>query len=252
MFDRRTGEPRFTSHDELCRAFGIQLSTTILLTGTDRDPPLERWWGFGEGIRRQIIRSLRAIGTSLVTTPNYSLFIDRPRWDDFHAMKRIAIIHEEFLREGLAAALHVNGRTETDFDRWTTYIAERPEITHIAYEFATGTGRTGRREQHTTWLTNLAAAVDRPLHLIVRGGTEILPILSQSFENLTFLDTSTFMKTMMRQQAYPKSNAALGWRQSPTAPGALVDDLFAENSRMMESWVGDLTQSLPKKGRTTG
>ena len=137
MFDRRSGAPRFTDHAALCTAFAIKPGTTIVLTGTDRDPPLERWWGLGEAKRRTIIRALKGAGVGLVTTPNYSLFLDRPRWDDLHAMMRIAIVHEEFLREGMPAALHVNGRTETDFRRWTAYVAARPEITHLAYEFTT-------------------------------------------------------------------------------------------------------------------
>jgi hypothetical protein len=54
----------------------------------------------------------------MATTPNYSLFVDRPRWDDLHAMKRIAIVHGEFLEAGMPGALHVNGRTDRDFERW--------------------------------------------------------------------------------------------------------------------------------------
>lgn len=53
----------------------------------------------------------------MVTTPNYSLSIDQPRWDDLHSLKRIAIVHEEFLNEGLPAALHVNARTDKDWER---------------------------------------------------------------------------------------------------------------------------------------
>ncbi|MCR9193749.1 MAG: hypothetical protein NXH88_03400 [Hyphomonas sp.] len=240
MFDRRTGSPRFTMQNALCENFGIQPGTTLLLTGTDRDPPLERWWGLGEAKRIDIIRAMKSAGISLVTTPNYSLFIDRPRQDDLHAIKRIAIVHEEFLREGMPAALHTNGRTEADFARWAEYIAARPEITHIAYEFTTGTGWAGRREQHAAWLSAMAEAAARPLHLVVRGGADVLPVLATAFAGVTVLDTSIFMKTMMRRRAYPKSNASLGWRDAPTAPGAPVDELFAENSRTVETWVRDL------------
>ncbi len=54
------------------------------------------------------------------------------------------------------AALHINGRTETDFRRWTDYVASRKEITHLAYEFTTGTAWAGRREQHAAWLCEAA------------------------------------------------------------------------------------------------
>ena len=82
LFDRRSGSPLYASHEALCTAFGVRPGSTILLTGTDRDPPLERWWGLGKDSRSVIIRAMIEARTGLVTTPNYSLFIDRPRWDD--------------------------------------------------------------------------------------------------------------------------------------------------------------------------
>ncbi|SMH62822.1 DUF4417 domain-containing protein [Azospirillum agricola] len=238
MFDRRSGMPRHTSHAALCEAFVVRPGSTLVLTGTDEDAPLERWWELGAARRQPIIQSMKAAGIGLVTTPNFSLFLDRPRWDDLHAMKRIATIHSEFLNEGLPAALHVNGRTDMDFRRWTDYVASRPEITHVAYEFTTGTAR--RPERHAKWLAELATTVNRPLHLVVRGGLKALPVLAGKFASVTLLDTSIYMKTIMRQRAFPKSNSALGWASAPTERGAPIDDLFEDNFRAKEAWAGDL------------
>ena len=252
LFDRRSGSPLYASHEALCTAFGVRPGSTILLTGTDRDPPLERWWGLGKDSRSVIIRAMIEARTGLVTTPNYSLFIDRPRWDDLHAMKRIAIIHEEFLREGLPAALHVNGRTESDFGRWAEYLADRTEITHLAYEFTTGTGWAGRQQQHALWLAELAAAAERPLHLLIRGGMDVLPLLARAFAGVTVLDTSIFMKTMKRQRASPRGNRALDWKGSPTLRGAPIDELFDDNCRIVEAWLGDLITASTEQVRMVG
>jgi hypothetical protein len=235
MFNRRDGSPRHPSRDSLCAAYGIDPNSVIILSGTDHDAPLERWWGFGESTRRHLIRTLKGIGVALTTTPNYSVFIDVPRWDDLHAIKRIALVHHEFLAEGLPAALHVNGRTDTDFRRWTDYIAARPEITHLAHEFTTGTAWAGRQEQHTAWLCQLAAGVARPLTLILRGGIDVLSTLARSFAQVTLLETSSFMKTMMRQRA--SLNGHLNWLPAPTDEGAPVDDLFAHNVRVNQAWI---------------
>ena len=229
MFDRRSGKPRFNEHTALYSNFAIDPGAKLVLTGTDRDAPIERWWELGEKKRRTIIRALKSASVELVTTPNYSLFVDRPRWDDLHAMKRIAIVHQEFLSEGMPAGLHVNGRTETDFHRWTEYIDARPEITHLAYEFTTGTGRSERYKQHATWLATLAKNVNRPLHLVVRGSNKVLPLLSDAFAHINFLETSSFMKTVMRQRAYLKRNGGLNWQDAPTETGAPLDDLLADN-----------------------
>lgn len=236
LFDHRSGRPLYSNKTALAERFGLLPNATILLTGTGQDPPLERWWEFGQKQRQRIIQSMITAGVGLVTTPNYSLFTDRPRWDNLHAIKRTAIVHEEFLRAGLPAALHVSGRTDTDFQRWADYISARPEITHLAYEFTTGTAWKGRREQHAVWLAELATVVEHPLHLVVRGGLSQHPVLSGAFSGLTVLDTSIFIKTMKRQRAYPKGHAGLGWTSAPTDRGAPLDDLLAHNFHTTDTW----------------
>jgi len=152
---RHKGKERYASADEIAAAFRVEAGTPLILTGTADDRPLERWWSLGTA-RLDAIRRLRESGVVLVTTPNYSLFTDRPRWDDMHSMKRISIVHEEFLREGLSAALHVNARTERDWERWTEYIRQRNEVAHLAFEFATGAGWADRIGWHTARLAELA------------------------------------------------------------------------------------------------
>jgi hypothetical protein len=160
MFNRANGQARTSSPAVLRDTYRLAPDTQLLLTGTDEDPPIERWWGLGTSRRAAIIRAMRQSGVSMTSTPNYSLTLNVPRWDDLYAMKRIALVHAEFLDEGMPAALHVNGRTDTDFKRWAEFIAARDEITHVAYEFTTGPGWAER-----AWLTGLAADVGRPLHL---------------------------------------------------------------------------------------
>jgi hypothetical protein len=243
IFDRRTGEPRHVSHEAVCAAYGIAPGTKLVLTGTARDRPLERWWGLGTARRRAVIRTAKAVGVVLTTTPNFSLFLDRPRWDDLHAMMRIALVHCEFMEEGLPAALHVNGRTEADFARWAAYLAGRPEITHVAYEFATGTAR--RRERHAAWLAELARSAGRPLDLVVRGGTDVLPLLASTYVRVTVLDTNVFMKTMMRQRAMPVGiGVPPTWQPSPTPLGDPLDGLLADNLAAVETWLTDAAPGL--------
>lgn len=225
---RQNGSGLYESPAALAAKFAITPGASIILSGTDTDPPLERWWSLGVE-RREAIRALRGLGIALVTTPNYSLFTDQPRWDDLHSMKRIALVHEEFVKEGVSAALHLNARTERDWTRWATYIAAREEVTHVAFEFATGAGWAGRDTWHADQLARLAVTVGRPLHLVVRGGTNVLPTLVAAFANITVLETSTFIKSMKRQSASLADSGAVNWRPSPTAPGAPVDQLLLDN-----------------------
>jgi hypothetical protein len=232
VIQRHNGEIRYASTADLAKGFGVATGVPVILTGTAADRPLERWWSLGQR-RREGIRALRDLGIALVTTPNYSLFIDQPRWDDLHSMKRIAIVHEEFLSEGLPAALHVNARTERDWERWAEYIAARPEVTHVAFEFATGAGWARRTAWHSDQLVQLAGAVGRPLHLVVRGGGKILPALATAFSGITLLDTSVFMKTKSRQRAVLAAPGTVNWSPSPTESTEPVDALLTENWKVI-------------------
>lgn len=225
---RHDGTQRYASGAALAEKFGIGPEVPVILTGTDTDAPLERWWSLGAK-RRDAIRALREIGVKLVTSPNYSLFTDRPRWDDLHSMKRIAIAYEEFLSQGLPAALHVNARTDRDWERWTRFVADRQEVTHLAFEFGTGAGWATRIPWHIDQLVGLSRAVGRPLHLVVRGGAKVLPNLMAAFDEVTFLETTVFTKTRARQRAVSTPSGILKWQKSPTAAGEALDGLLNEN-----------------------
>lgn len=225
---------KFESRNILCDAFKVTTDAVIVLSGTAIDPPLEHWWELGKK-RRTFIRALRHLNVSLVTTPNYSLFTDQPRWNDLHNMKRIALVWQEFIDEGLPAALHVNARTDTDWNRWIDFIRERPEVTHIAYEFGTGAGWQNRINWHAEHLANLARSVRRPLSLVVRGGHQILSIVSSFFDQVSIIETSAFMKTINRQFASLAACGSIEWKRSPTQKGEPLDRLMDSNFRAMET-----------------
>ena len=249
IISRHNGSTRYANQLEMAADFGILPTTSVILTGTAADPPLERWWSLGPQ-RRDAIRALCDLGIALVTTPNFSLFTDQPRWDDLHSMKRIALVHEEFLREGLPAALHVNARSERDWERWREYLVQRPEVTHIAFEFATGAGRAGRMSWHVDQIIELCSSVGRPLHLVLRGGVEVLPELVKTFSDITVLETSTFLKTVNRQRARLTAEGKVSWSLSPTAANDMFDDLFTENWQIVTaSYASLLGDSVTRSGR---
>ncbi|MFY9855780.1 MAG: hypothetical protein WAK26_18065, partial [Terracidiphilus sp.] len=206
----------------------LAVNSRVIVTGTSTDPALENWWSLGSQ-RIYAIRSLAELGVSFATTPNYSLFVDQPRWDDMHSMKRIALVHQEFLSAGIPTALHVNARTEHDWERWARYISDRAEVTHIAFEFSTGAGWVDRIGWHLDQLAGLRAAVGRPLRLVVRGGVTILPQLVGVFEHVVFLETSTFLKTMQRKAAFIDPSNRIRWRHAPTGGDEPLDGLLDRN-----------------------
>lgn len=71
-----TGTPHVGSRAELAERFRIPESATVIVSGVDKDGPIERWWELKQ--RAIILKALRALGISLVTTPNYSVLTDVP------------------------------------------------------------------------------------------------------------------------------------------------------------------------------
>lgn len=221
------GEPHVHSRAELASRFRIPVDATIILTGVDRDYRLEAWWGMAD--RAKAIAGLRALGISLVTSPNFSLFTNVPRPDNLHSMKRIAICWAELVDGGIPAALHVNARTYHDYTRWAQFIARRPEVTILSFEFGTGAGRGMRLDWHVARLCEVADAVARPLKIIVRGGVRALSRLRAHFAEVVFIETEAFSRTMRRRRATISESGRLRWRSALTASGTPLDDLLADN-----------------------
>lgn len=253
VIDKSDDSPRFTSREFMAAHFGVDSGASIILTGTDRDRPLEQWWSFTLPRRRDAIRRLRDLGIRFVTTPNYSLFTDVPRWENLFSMKRIALVHEEFLAEGMAAGLHVNARTERDWERWIDYVQARPEVTHLAYEFGTGASRGPRLEWHARHLGLLAREVARPLHLVVRGGMPALPQFASAFNKVTYIDTNAFTKTVRARQRAYFVRGRLRWRSFLTAKREPLDDLLSHNweavAKDFTARFGDYTSHTSRSGR---
>jgi hypothetical protein len=234
FFHKRTGELRFKNRQAVLDRFKIDDRTAIILSGTDEDPPLERWWQLAD--RQAIARALGALGARLITSPNYSLFDDVPRLDNLYNMKRIAVTSSEIQDAGVPCALHVNARTDRDWDRWIEYLIAHNEYENVAFEFGTGAGARQRMPWHVDQLCRLAREVCRPVTLVVRGGLAVLPVLAKAFAGVTFIDTAAFIKAQRRQRAQI-GDEGLVWEKSPTPKGQPIDELFDHNIATVRSHV---------------
>jgi hypothetical protein len=222
-----TGVLHITSRQALADRFLIPPDATIVLSGVDKDGPIERWWELPN--RPEILAGLARLGVAVVTAPNYSVLTDVPRTDNLHAMKRILLAWKEMAAAGLPAALHVNARTDQDYRRWGELIAKRPEIEILAFEFATGGGRGERIDWHVEQLCKLADRVGRPLTLMIRGGGRKAALLRHHFAHVILIETEAFARAIRRRRAVLTESGRLRWASSPTPKGAPIDDLVAHN-----------------------
>jgi hypothetical protein len=233
LVNMATGKVHVGSRAELAARFLVPECAQIVVSGVDKDRPIERWWELKD--RRSILAVLKDLGMTLVTTPNYSVLTDVPRTDNLHAMKRILLAWTEMAAAGLPTALHVNGRTEHDYVRWGDLIAGRPEIESLAFEFATGCGRGERIDWHVAQLCALARRVERPLAIVIRGGGRKLDVLRQHFAQVSLIETEAFARTIRRRKAYLTEAGRLKWAKFVTPIGAPIDDLLAHNVSLVRA-----------------
>jgi hypothetical protein len=205
------------------------------LTGVDHDPEVERIWALHE-YRPAVFRGIASLGIACATTPNFSMILDVPRSDNLHAMKRIGILYNEMSQAGLPTAIHINGRTSRDFERWGDFLRARPYIGAISYEFITGSGLSGRLETHAEWLNAVRNAVGRPLACVVRGNPNCLELLSLSYTSV-YIETTSFVKSIKRQAPLRLGNSRLRWSRNRSDSGKDVSHALQMN-------VGDMRETL--------
>jgi len=236
-----SGMPRFVTRESLADSFRFANSAALVLSGTDCDQSIERWWGIRD--KGPLFDALINLQPAIVTSPNYSLPLNVPRHDNLHSIKRIGTSCVELGSAGIPVALHVNARTDNDWTTWTHFIGDRPEISFVAFEFATGGRTLQRRAWYVEKLLRLRSEAGRPLGLVVRGGLEALRELAVAFESLTYIDTDSYVRTMKRR----RFDSLVGeWVPASTRPGELLDNLLACNVCEMARYVERLTdQRLP-------
>lgn len=255
LVNSKDGKVRFESKEHLCAHFKVSPDAVVIASGVASDASLTGWWLLPE--RERSIQQLKAIGVAAVTSPNFTLANDVPRWDNLYAMKQIALAWSEFQRNGISAALHVNATSVRDYERWTEFIGSRPEVGAIAVEFATGAGRQGRIETHVSWLCDLANAVDRPLAVVVRGGFriggELLRQLVKHYARVLFLDSEPYHRTQKRKRAEVASSGSIRWRSTPTLPGISLEELLVHNiktrDQVLRRDLGSGTARRARQGR---
>ncbi len=231
---RRTGRRgMLLTRVELERKFKLSPSAKILLTGVEEDDHVEQWWGTIE--REDLVRGFRGLGVICATTPNFSTIADVPRHDNLHSIKRIALSWAELHDSGIPTALHINGRTNYDFERWAGFLNDHKEITAIAFEFLTGAARQKRGAEYVDMLITFAKTVRRPITLIMRGGNQWLPTLRAHYDTVVTLNSDCTMKTRHRQKAIVTPRGSLKWHTETSQPGTALDELFAHNIATMKS-----------------
>ena len=234
LVNMATGKVHVASRAELAARFLIPEGAQVVVSGVDKDGPIERWWELKD--RRSILAALKDLGIALITTPNYSVLTDVPRTDNLHAMKRILLAWTEMASAGLATALHVNGadrtrlcplgRVDRRTGRRSKFWRSSSRQAAAAASASTGMSRSSARwpiASGVRWRSSFVAADASSTRC------------SEHFAQVSLVETEAFARTIRRRKAYLTEAGRLKWAKFATPVGAPIDDLFAHNVSLVRS-----------------
>ena len=182
--------------DALREAYRLAPETQVVLRGVATDPELERYWE--HRITAGAPRQLAQLNIHSAIGPNFSHFLDVPRTDHLYNKHRQLICLMELAEAGIPVVPHLNSVSPGDWTFWRRYLEVNATVRAVAIEFQTG---HKSRRQGCSVLDHLAATqthLQRPLHLVLVGGTQFIEYAAKRFAGISLIDSTPFHKTMRR------------------------------------------------------
>lgn len=234
------------SPEELRAAFALDSNTRIILRGTARDAPLERYWSYRR--RDNAPEQLARLGITLAIGPNFSHFLDVPRTDNLFNRKRQLICLAEMHKAGLCVVPHLSAAAPGDWAFWKRYLLSNAEVSTVAVEFQTGNRQRSEGLRVIEHLTRLQDEICRRLHPIIVGGGQFVEAVSCRFSSFTLLDSEPFMKAVHRQ-VFDPSGPRRPWTAEWTLPGFGVEQHVARNIKQYAAWIEKRSRSCSHQRR---
>lgn len=228
--------PAAVNGDELRRGFGLAPSTKIILRGTAKDGPLERFWTYRR--RDAAIDAIRSLQVSLAIAPNFSHFLDVPRPDNLFNRKRQLICAKEMEEAGLLIVPHLSAASPGDWRFWRSYLQHNETVRYVAVEFQTGNKQVSQGRNVISELAALQENVARSLHPIAVGGTQFARNFATRFDAFTVIDSCPFMKAVKRRK-FDQHERGHRWADTYTLNGQGIDDVFSRNLDGHTAWIDE-------------
>ena len=217
------GRQRLASAVELREQFGLSRDTRLILLSVKDDPDLETYWKYSE--LRSLPKYLANLGVEHITAPNFSFANNVPRTEHLVNLARSLRCIEEFSAAGLSVIPHLNACNERQWDFWSDFLKEHPEITVVAKEFQTGAAIPRIAQWHIEELQRLQEKIGRALHLLAVAGRRHLGLLLR-LERFTIIDSVPFVRTVKRRRM---SRGDGRWKVCRTRRGEPLDRLLRHN-----------------------
>lgn len=219
--------PKVKDRASLCQKFRIADNTKLILCGTAKDKPLERYWSHRR--REKTMDVIAEISPDLYIAPNFSMFLDVPRPDNLFNIKRQLLCISELSAAGVSVVPHISATMPHDWNNWGSFLNEHDDIEHIAFNFQTGYSKPHLGKEALALLAQLQQDLGRELSLIMVGGSQFLTEAMMHFTRLTVIDSNPFMRSYHRRRLVLNGPGKRYWVKSLTKPGLPIDELLQGN-----------------------
>ena len=226
---RRNGkyDVRFSSPEALRERLRIGKDCEIIVSSIAPDQVIEDFWE--SHVSRSILPKIANLQLRGMTVPNYSFMLDVPRINSIYNVSRMFRVAERMSEAGIPTILHIQASTRYDWARWKDVLREEVGCSTIAAEFETGPSTKPIGNAYFAGLADLQQGVGRPLHLIAVAGAGRLREMRTTFNSLTIVDSTPFLKTVHRQKLIRIALLKWKWRPNLTKPGETLSDLLRWN-----------------------
>ena len=236
IFCLRDGKYAAVADDPITlrRHFKVADDARIVLRGTAEDSFLERYWEHrkAEGVAAQIAR----LNVSLFIGPNYSHFLNVPRSDLLYNRKRQLVCLAELSEAGVSVAPNLSAVMPADWDFWSGFLRNNPQLAHVAVNFQTGYRSRKEGMKAIDRVVRMQDEIGRGLSLVLVGGGQYVKDVAGRFASFTLIDSQPFKQSLYRKQFRPVGRKRR-WEDGWTMHGQPVDEIMQENVENYASWV---------------
>ena len=219
----------------LRRHFKVADDARVILRGTAKDKFLERYWAYRktDDVAGQVAR----LNVLLFIGPNYSHFLDVPRSDLLYNRKRQLLCLAELSQAGVSVAPNLSAVMPADWDFWSAYLRDNPQLSHVAFNFQTGYRSRTEGLKAINRLRRMQDEIGRGLSLLLVGGAQYVLDVAGRFASFTLMDSQPFKQSVYRKLFRPDQNRRRRWEDGWTLEGQPIDEIMQRNIEGYASWV---------------
>lgn len=146
--------------------FGIHPKSKVLLLCYAKDGLIEKLWSR----HKEVFKTIASLGFDIVTSVNYSVWLDHPHAERLINLKRNLITFQELQDLEIPAVPHIYWTGRKDLIRWRDWLASNKRVNMVAINL-----QTERERGNVIWnqtledLKYLVSILDRPLHFLITG-----------------------------------------------------------------------------------